>query len=166
MTWGDVDRILLSKDFGDKKKLKEGLSEKYEKDCGLKHMLNRIGKVVSKKSEMDASVRVVLTLLEVLQSLDESVQKRMKIQCQPTVAGHTTFTDFMIVVEHENTLVEVKKKCIYKPCAPESTNCTGVKGSSQAGVMSGYLEMNLEMNFKVYLLKTYIFMFGPLVLTH
>ena len=113
MTWEDAKRILATTDFGDESELMKDLPPVEE--CmvrQLKDVVMEAEEMFENRSEMDACVRILHVLCTVIRAIPKDKRKKLKIQCQPTVNGHATFTNFLIVIkedDHPKLLIETKK---------------------------------------------------------
>lgn len=62
--------------------------------------------MLTTKSEMDAAIRVALCVLEATRGMEG-----VKITLQPSLPGHSVFTDFLFILNNNKirAFVEVKK---------------------------------------------------------
>ena len=122
MTWNDAIKILHSSDIGDETELMKELSQVENQDViKVESVFREIDKMFANVTEMDASIRVVMVLVTVFQMIPEERRKKLKIKCQPSVGGHSVFTDFLIIISEQGDprnseklklLIEVKKGAV------------------------------------------------------
>ena len=117
MTWEDAKKIVsdISKESS---QLLKDLPAVAQEGSILKSVLKEADVFYTNRSEMDACVRVLFILQEVLKKLPEE-RRNLKIMCQPAWGNKDVcFTDFLIVVcdsneETPKLLIEVKKLATY-----------------------------------------------------
>ena len=97
MIWADAKKILVSTPImTDSSELMDSLPPA-EKGV-LESELKDVNAFFKNVTEMDANIRVALVILAVIKKIPESTRSQIKVECQPTFVGHSTLTDFMIVM--------------------------------------------------------------------
>ena len=122
MTWNDAKKILHSLKFGNGTELMKELSQVENQDVKkVESVFREMDEMFVNVTEMDASIRVVMVLVTVFRMLPEERRKKLKIKCQPSVGGHSVFTDFLIIISEQGDprnseklklLIEVKKGAV------------------------------------------------------
>ena len=113
MIWADGKKILVSTPITtDSSELMDSLPPA-EKGV-LESELKDVNAFFKNVTEMDANIRVALVILAVIKKLPESTRSQIKVECQPTFIGHSTFTDFMIVMASgiPKLIIEVRNSSI------------------------------------------------------
>ena len=107
MTWEDVNKVLVG-EIPKPTQEETMVMINQEEIKAMKKRFDFSDTTIEKYSEADASARVLVLLLEVVQNIQEV---KVSIKCQPTLSGHSTFSDYLINVIHPNKLmiIEVKK---------------------------------------------------------
>ena len=113
MTWTDAIRLLESVTFGDETELMKDLNPVEESMVKqVKLAFEEVNKIFANRTEMDACVRVVQVLIAVFRIIPEDTRKKLRISCQPSMMGHSVFTDFLIAISEQGTFMEEKPKVI------------------------------------------------------
>ena len=101
MAWSDVDRILVgSIPQSDNSTVNIASCQK---NATAVAMLKQVCKLVYNHSEMDATARVLMLVMEAAWDMDN-----VTIKLQPSFEGHSTFTDFLIHI-NQFSFIEVKR---------------------------------------------------------
>ena len=124
MTWADARKILATDVSRDEQELMRDLPV-VEDDVveRLKTAYKKADEIFDNRSEMDACVRILQILFAVYEAIPEDKRRRVRIQCQPTVKEHVTFTDYLIVIkdnEEPKLFIEAKEARIFTDLRLES----------------------------------------------
>ena len=110
MKWGDVSRILDGK-MPSTNMLPN--VEGWTLSDWLKYDMKRYTKVLNNQSEMEATVRVLSVVMEVVMEAVKGSNPDIKIKLQPSLENHATYTDFLIYLSSSEgsplLIIEVKK---------------------------------------------------------
>lgn len=140
MTWTDATKILSCSISKNEAELMVDLPEVTTLDLDSHQYLD---KIFTNVSEMDACIRVIFLLYNTFKDVDG-----IKIQAQPTFAGHTTFTDFLIRLMRNGEillLIEVKKISIFTNLHVEN-NYTA-QAVREAQIVLNEVNMDTKMPF-------------------